>query len=313
MLNNYGYACINMQLSYPDLYGESNSKKISTNRTMIKKTFFNKGIKYASELSLKNCRDLESVIHWNKNNGFNFFRITSNLFPWCSEYNLQELPDYELIKKKLGEIGDFINKSNLRITSHPGPFNVLTSPKKNVVENCIKDLSVHGELFDLMKLSRTPFNKINIHIGGVYGDKQAALGRFCSNFNYLPNNVKSRLTVENDDKETMYSVKDLYEGIYKKIRIPIVFDYHHHRFCNGGLSEKKALELAISTWGKIKPVVHYSESRNIEKADDLIKPQSHSDYVYDYIDTYGHHLDIMIEAKHKELAVLKYLEIYKNR
>ena len=111
----------------------------------------------------------------------------------------------------------------------------------------------------------------------------------------------------------MYSVKDLYEGIYRKIGIPIVFDYHHHRFCNGGLSEKEALDLAVSTWGEIRPVVHYSESRNIEKKDDSIKPQSHSDYVYDYIDTYGHHLDVMIEAKHKELAVLKYLDIHKNR
>ena len=110
MLNNYGYACINMQLSYPDIYSKSEFKKISTNRTMVKKTFFDKGIQYASELSLKNCRDLESVIHWNKNNGFNFFRVTSNLFPWCSEYNLQELPDYELIRKKIEEIGDFINK-----------------------------------------------------------------------------------------------------------------------------------------------------------------------------------------------------------
>ena len=89
-----------------------------------------------------------------------------------------------------------------------------------------------------------------------------------------PNSVKSRLTVENDDKATMYSVKDLYEGVYKVIGIPIVFDYHHHRFCTGDLSEQEALEMAISTWGDIKPVVHYSESRNIEQEDDKIRPQA---------------------------------------
>ena len=67
----------------------------------------------------------------------------------------------------------------------------------------------------------------------------------------------------------MYSVKDLYEGVYKVIGIPIVFDYHHHRFCTGDLSEQEALEMAISTWGDIKPVVHYSESRNIEQEEEF--------------------------------------------
>jgi len=110
----------------------------------------------------------------------------------------------------------------------------------------------------------------------------------------------------------MYSVVDLYEGVYCKIGIPIVFDYHHHRFCNGGLSEEDALEVAISTWNNIVPVVHYSESRNIEQEDNKIRPQAHSDYVYDYIDTYNNRVDIMIEAKAKELAVLKYKEIHND-
>ena len=66
----------------------------------------------------------------------------------------------------------------------------------------------------------------------------------------------------------------------------------------------------MSTWGDIKPVVHYSESRSIEQLDESIRPQAHSDYVLDYIDTYGNDVDIMIEAKHKELAVKKYMEKY---
>ena len=135
--------------------------------------------------------------------------------------------------------------------------------------------------------------------------------RFCKNFERLPDRVKSRLTVENDDKASMYSVKELYHGVYSRIGVPIVFDYHHHRFCDGGLSEQEALELAISTWPKdITPVVHYSESRSKERLDESIRPQAHSDYVYDYIDNYGHDIDIMIEAKHKELAVAKYLELH---
>ena len=309
MLNNYGYACINMQLAYPEKYGNKNSDRIICNRGMIKKTFLKRGVPYASELSLKNCNDLFEIIKWNKNNNFNFFRISSDMFPWCSEYHLEDLPDFNKIKRILEKIGDFVTRNKMRITFHPGPFNVLTSPNKKVVQNCIYDLSVHGKIFDLMKLPRTPYNKINIHIGGAYGDKVESMNRFCKNFEYLPESVKKRLTVENDDRDSLYSVKDLYNGVYKVIGIPIVFDYHHHRFCSGNITEKEALNLAISTWGFIKPVVHYSESRNIEQKDNSIKPQAHSDYVYDYINTYGHSLDIMIEAKHKELAVLKYFEV----
>ena len=304
-MNRMGYACINTQLS-------SQKPKIYTGRSMIKRTFKQKGITYASELGLQNCKDLLEIIKWNHENGFNFFRITSNLFPWCSEYKLSDMPDYDEICNVLSKAGSYATTNDIRITSHPGPFNVLTSPHPHVVENCIKDLSTHGEVFDLMNLSRTPYNKINIHIGGAYGDKVSAMERFCTNFHRLPDSVKTRLTVENDDKATMYSVKDLYEGVYCKIGIPIVFDYHHHRFCTGGLTEEDALEVAISTWNNIVPVVHYSESRNIEQEDDKIRPQAHSDYVYDYIDTYGNRVDIMVEAKAKELAVLKYKEIHND-
>ena len=298
-----GYACINMQLS-------NQKPKVYTGRSMIKRTFKSKGIKYASELGLENTKDLFKIIKWNNENGFKFFRITSNLFPWSSEYSLKDMPDYDEIKYILSDIGKYITQHCMRITSHPGPFNVLTSPHENVVENCINDLSIHGEVFDLMSLSRTPYNKINIHIGGVYGDKVSAMERFCKNFERLPESVKSRLTVENDDKASMYSVQDLYDGVFKVIGIPIVFDYHHHRFNTGDLSEQQALELAMSTWGNIVPVVHYSESRNIEQEDDKIRPQAHSDYVYDYIDTYGNEVDIMVEAKAKELAVLKYKKVH---
>jgi UV DNA damage endonuclease len=300
---NIGYACINMQLS-------SQKPKIYTGRSMIKRTFKAKGIEYASELGLQNCKDLFEIVKWNNKNGFPFFRITSNLFPWSSEYKLKDMPDHQEICDVLGEVGKYVADNNMRITSHPGPFNVLTSPHPHVVDNCINDLSTHGEVFDMMGLSRSPYNKINIHIGGAYGDKESAMARFCVNFERLPDSVKSRLTVENDDKATMYSVRDLYDGVYKVIGIPIVFDYHHHQFCTGDMSEQKALELAIKTWGDIKPVVHYSESRRDEKKDDTIRVQAHSDYIYDKIETYGNEIDIMVEAKAKELAVVKYIELH---
>ena len=310
---NIGYACINMQLSYPQKYGgkEKGVNRITTSRSMIKRTFKEKGIDYASEIALKNCMDLDRIIDWNILNGYNFFRITSGLAPWKSEYEWEDLKDLKQIQMYLHSAGVKVKTHKIRITSHPGPFNVLTSPHEHVVQNCVGDLTMHGDTFDMMSLSHTPYNKINIHIGGAYGDKEKSMERFCKNFNRLPDSVKTRLTVENDDKASMYSVKDLYYGVYKRIGIPIVFDYHHHRFCDGGLSEKEALEMAISTWPKdIIPVVHYSESRSKEQLDESIRPQAHSDYVYDYIDNYGHDIDIMIEAKHKELAVQRYKELH---
>ena len=299
-MTNLGYACINMTLG-------SQKPKITTNRGMIKRTFLSEGVKYSSELALQNTRDLIEIIKWNHKNGFKLFRMTSNLIPWSSEFPLSSMPDYRKISILLNGAGNLANKYGQRITSHPGPFNVLVSPNEKVVQNTIKDLSIHGEIFDLMGLSRTPYNKINIHCNGVYGDKQSAMDRFCKNFEKLPESVQTRLTVENDDKASMYSVKDLMY-IHERIGIPIVFDYHHHTFNTGGLTEQEALELAMSTWGDIKPIVHYSESRTLE--DETSKPQAHSDFIYSEIDTYGHDLDIVVEAKKKELTVQKYLSIF---
>ena len=312
MNSNMGYACINMQLSYPQKYGgaERGVKPITTGRSMIKRTFKSKGVDYASELTLQNCKDLDKIIDWNILNGYKIFRVSSGLAPWKSEYDWSDLKDIDEIRQYLRSAGTKANTHNLRITSHPGPFNVLTSPHPHVVTNCVSDLTMHGDVFDMMGLYRSPYNKINIHIGGAYGDKESAMKRFCENFKRLPKSVRSRITVENDDKASMYSVKDLYYGVYQHIGIPIVFDYHHHKFCTGDMTEQKALEMAIETWGDIKPVVHYSESRRDEKKDDTIRVQAHSDYVYDKIETYGNDIDIMVEAKAKELAVQKYRELH---
>ena len=297
---NLGYACINMTLG-------AQKPKITTNRSMIKKTFKERGISYASELGLQNCRDLIEIIKWNHRNGINFFRLSSDLFPWASEYNLKDLPHYTRIKTLLAGAGHLAQKYGQRITSHPGPFNVLVSPKDHVVENTITDLTTHGEVFDLLGLSRTPYNKLNIHCNGVYGDKISAMDRFCKNFERLPESVRTRLTVENDDKGSMYSVKDLMY-IHERIGIPIVFDYHHHKFCTGGLTEEEALRLAVSTWGDIKPVVHYSESKSLHENNDKIKPQAHSDYISSLPNTYGLDVDVMLEVKAKELALLEYIQ-----
>jgi UV DNA damage endonuclease len=281
--------------------------RITTNRSMVKKTFTQKGISYASELALQNSRDLFEILKWNVANNIKLFRTSSDMFPWASEYNLEDLPDYNKISNILKGCGTYANNNGLRINSHPGPFNVLVSPNPKVVQNTIVDLELHGKVFDMMGLSQTPYNNINIHCNGVYGDKISAMDRFCANFEKLSESVRKRLTIENDDKASMYSVSDLMY-IHKKIGIPIVFDYHHHQFCTGDLSEKDALELASTTWPKgVTPEVHYSESKALHEENSKLKPQAHSDYIKQLPNLYGNVVDIMVEAKAKELAILPFL------
>lgn len=293
---NIGYACINLSLG----------KEITTNRTMTNATFQRRGLDYVSELALKNAKDIIKILKWNYENGIHFFRLSSMIIPWADRIDIEQLPAYKGIVSALEEAGDYAKNHNMRINSHPGPFVVLTSPKETVVENAIKDLEMHGKIFDLMGLSHTPYNNINIHCNGVYGDKQSAMDRFIQNFNRLSHSVKSRLTVENDDKASMYSVKDLMY-IHKHTNIPIVFDYHHHQFCTGGLSEEDAVKLASTTWGMVKQEVHYSESKALHEGTND-KPQAHSDYINTLPNTYGLDLDVMVEAKAKDLAILPFIK-----
>ena len=295
---NLGYACINMTMG----------KKVTTNRTMVKKTFEQKGLDYVSELALLNAKDIVKILEWNRMNGINFFRLSSALIPWGDNIDITQLKDYKEIKSELKKAGDYAKFWNMRINSHPGPFNVLPSPNESVILKTIADLELHGKVFDMMGLSKTTYNNINIHCNGVYGDKQSAMNRLIQNFKRLSPSVRKRFTLENDDKASMYSVKDLMY-IHEKTGIPIVFDYHHHQFCTGGISEEEALKLAATTWPKdIRQEVHYSESKALHENNQKEKPQAHSYLINTLPNTYGLDLDIMVEAKGKELAILPFIK-----
>ena len=204
---NLGYACINTALK---------SGGIFTNRTMRRKTFDAKGLDYVSELSLQNVKDLETHIHWNNEFDIKLFRLSSQIFPWMEEYNWEDLKDWNEIKSLMLQIGKYAKEYNQRLTMHPGPFHCLASPNPKVVERTIIGLNKHSEQFDMMGYKPSHHNKINIHVGGAYGDKESALSRFCENFKLLNENTKKRLVVENDDSPNEYSVRDLYEGVFKK-------------------------------------------------------------------------------------------------
>lgn len=304
-MTEYGYCCINMTLK--------EKRNVYVGRKMIKKTFDEKGIVGASQLAEANIRDMIEILIWNKIKGFKLYRMSSDMFPWMSEYELEDLPNISTIKDLLQEAGKIARESGQRLTFHPGPFNVLSSPNDSVVKKAIKDLSQHGQIMDWVGLPQTQFAAINIHIGGTYGDKEATKLRFAENFKRLPQSAASRLVIENDDKAAQYSVQDLVDIHNLTGSTPVTFDYHHHWCYGDPMPEEQALKMAVSTWPKgIKPLCHYSSCKKTYEDASFNNIRAHADYIYEHINDYGLDLDIELEAKAKEKALIKYLQEMKQ-
>lgn len=293
-----GYACINTALW---------KEGVMTNRDVIQRTFQTKGLPHISKLVLANVIDLEKVVRWNEENGFKFYRVSSGLFPWMTEYSFDDLPDWEEIKVALRKVGDYVSSVNQRLEFHPSHFTILASPNQSTVEKSIRDLEQHSRIFDEMGLEPSHWNCLNIHVGGAYGDKEAATARWCENFNRLSENCRKRVVIENDDKANMYSVFDLYNYIYRFTQVPITFDIFHHTFCTGNMSAHDAANLAASTWKDAPMVIHWSSSMRLyEKAE--AKTVAHADYIYDKLEDWGTGGWFMCESKAKELSVQEYWE-----
>lgn len=300
-MTDYGYCCINMTLK--------EQRNVYVGRKMVKKTFDQKGIQGASELAEANLNDMIEILVWNKIKGIKLYRMSSDMFPWMSEYELTDLPNYDRIKTLLSEAGKIARESGQRLTFHPGPFNVISSSNESIVKKAIKDLRQHGEIMDMLGLPRTPFAAINIHIGGTYGDKEATKRRFAENFKRLPECASTRLVIENDDKAAQYSVQDLVDIHNMTGATPVTFDYHHHWCYGDPMSEEHALKLAATTWPKgVKQLCHYSSCKKVYEDQSTNNIRAHADYVYDHINDYGLNLDIELEAKAKEKALLQYMK-----
>ena len=295
-MDNLGYCCINLTLK---------PEGVSTNRKMIKRTFQEKGLDWVREMSLLNLKDLKKVIEWNIENQIRIFRMSSDMFPWMSEWKFEDLPNWDLILSELQSIGDLVKANGLRVGFHPGQYNVLPSPNPKVVLNTVKDLDQHSRILDLMGLPATHFYSLNIHVGGSYGDKESTLKRFVENFDLLSDGTKKRLVVENDDKASQYGVRDLYEGIHVHTGIPITFDFFHHLFCTNDMSIEEAANPAASTWHGMRPLAHYSSSKKINE-DSTAIPRAHADLIYEKMPECSSMFDVEIEAKSKELALLDY-------
>jgi len=297
---NLGYACINMFLS--------ETEKLSPAKTCRKSTMKEMGLSHLGNLFEQNILNLQRILQWNSQNNFTLYRMSSDMSPWCSEYNLEDLPNWKSLKDLLRSLGDFAKETNQRLSFHPGAFTVLAGTNAATLKKSLHELEIHGQIMDALGMPRSRYSKINIHLGGAYGDKDAAIARFIDIYKKLSRAVTTRLTLENDDRCNLYSVKELYEKVWPHTKIPIVFDYHHHDIHPDGLSREEALNLAVSTWGDVKPTTHYSETAQNEDPKALLR--QHSKMVKNYIDTYGLDIDCVIEAKNKEMACQQYLQLW---
>ena len=138
---------------------------------MRKDTFLTKGIDYASDLIVQNVSDLLRIVDWNGQNKIKNFRMSSEMFPWASEYVFEDLPDWSKIKSILQDIGSLAKYYDMRLSFHPGPFVKLGSMKENVVLNSIKDLEIHNSIMNHMGLEASEFYPINIHVGMSYSEE----------------------------------------------------------------------------------------------------------------------------------------------
>ena len=298
-MGKIGYCCIPMGCNID----KKKKDHLLVNRGMNKKTFEAKGLDYVSQLSILNLQDTLKILDYNLDNNISSYRFSSESIPWMSHYNISDLPQFDIISDLLLQIGNRVKQYDMRVSHHPGPFNVLSSENQAVVDKTINELNKHAELFDLMGLDQSHYYPINIHVCTTAPNRDEAMRKFCDNFKLLSESCRKRLTIENDDKPAQYSVKMLHDSLYSNIGIPIVFDQHHFNFGPKDQTMEEALRLALSTW-TVTPLTHMSSPRTIE--DPTCKKTAHADYIYERIETFGLDFDTEIEAKAKDLAVLKY-------
>ncbi|GKU18965.1 unnamed protein product [Fusarium langsethiae] len=273
-----------------------------------------RGLKYVQELGLANARDIVKMIRWNVKYGIRFMRLSSEMFPFAShqEYGYKLAP---FASKVLAEAGKVAGELNHRVTTHPGQFTQIGSPRKEVVTAAIRDLEYHDELLSLLKLPEQ-LNRdavMILHMGGTYGDKAATLDRFRENYAKLSDSIKRRLVLENDD--VAWSVHDLLP-VCEELNIPLVLDFHHHNIIfDSSIREgsKDIIDLydrIRATWTKkgITQKMHYSELTSA-----AVTPRDrrkHSARVKT-LPPCAPDMDLMIEAKDKEQAVFELMRTFK--
>jgi UV DNA damage endonuclease len=294
---NLGYACINTEL-------RKQKPPVFTSRTLRLATFEEKGLEYVKTLVYQNVNDLLTMLEWNKAHDILFMRLSSEMFPFAS--HPKHKYDIDFVSDELKKIGDYAKQNGIRLTMHPGQYNVLSSLKEDVVQNTILDLKHHARIFDLMGLDQN--SVMVIHGGGVYNNKEKSLERLEKNISELPENVRNRLVLENC--EMSYCVEDLLP-ISERLNVPIVIDTHHDSIYPSSKPIEFYFDRVFKVWFDrgIKPKVHVSNSvPGILQTDNKTMRRKHSDYIqfiHKPLYLIKFPIDIMLECKMKEKALLK--------
>jgi len=243
--------------------------------------------------------------------GIGSFRIMSPLFPRMTHpvvgYKLADLPDSLQITALLEQVRCFTRAHDIRLSFHPDQFVVLSSPHPDVVTNSLRELEYQAMLAEAVGA-----DVINIHAGGVYGDKPSALARLSETVTQLSEGVRMRLTLENDD--VSYTVRDLLP-FCEQLAIPLVYDVHHHRCNPDGFTVEEATLLAGATWRAVgrEQYCHISSPRNGWGSSN---PKPHADYIAsaDLPEFWlGRDMTLDVEAKAKELAVVALMNGLRER
>jgi UV DNA damage endonuclease len=299
-----GYPCINNSITR---YAPSTFRLASYSENRLVQTV--KG----------NLIHLNQILRYNVKNNLLFFRISSDLIPFAS-HPICKLNWRRIYRSAFEEIGDFIKSHNIRISMHPDQFVILNSPNTKTVENSINELKYHCSILDAMCLDETA--KIQIHVGGLYKNKQEAIDRFIRTFNriskFVDCSTKKRLIIENDDH--LYSLRDCF-SINQETGIPIVFDSFHHELLNNEEPMLIALQKAMSTWNICSdglPIVDYSSQNKVNGEENKGRKGRHAESI-DLIlfkrflkQTQDLDFDIMLEIKDKEKSALKALEVLRT-
>jgi UV DNA damage endonuclease len=277
---------------------------------MVLKSFETKGMDHLKQLIRQNLTDCLELIEWNYQHNINVFRLSSDLFPHKSNPKAPEYT-FDFALDLLEAIGALARRYNQRLSFHPGQYDVLATKDSIILEHTIKDLDYHAEVLDLMGMDLNCV--LVIHGGGVYGDKVSAKQRFVENFYKLPERVQDRLVLENCEKN--FSIIDCLE-VSEVLGIPVVFDTHHFE-CYSDLHPDEPFEpaeyyipLILQTWGDRKPKFHISEQGAGKTGHHSDFVESIPRYLLEIYEKYGVDIDIMVEAKMKEQAVLKLYNKY---
>jgi UV DNA damage endonuclease len=288
-----GYPCINRGIG------------CSTNSTFRLASYSEERLIQKVENNL-NC--LFKILQYNVQKGLYFFRISSDLIPFAS-HPVCTFDWAGHFRGQFRKIGQFIKEHDIRISMHPDQFVLINALKDDVVERSVRELEYHCTVLDIMGLGGTA--KIQIHLGGVYGDKVSAIGRFIERYNYLGESLKTRLAIENDDRS--YSLEDCLWA-HEKIGIPIIFDGFHHQCLNNGETLQQGLELAARTWKKSDgiPMVDYSSQQKGRRPGSHAKTLNKADFTKFLHESRGLDFDLMLEIKDKETSALKALKILRQ-